>query len=263
MDSKSVLVILDDVWDALDLEAIGIPYGGQHNSCKILLTSRSEKVCNQMKIQKIFPIKVLSEEESWNLFKEKVGNCIDTPDLRKIAEEVAKECGGLPLAIVTVGKALANKGNVEWTAALQQLKKAIPKNIPGLDSKVYSSTELSYSSLKSDEAKSCFLLCCLFLEDSDIVIEYLVRYGVGQRSFAKIYTVAEARNRVCAIVKNLKRSSLLLDSEKEECVKMHDVVRDVAISIAVKHDFLVRLDDKMEEWPKSSDLLQFHLYLKN
>ncbi|KAK7830149.1 disease resistance protein rps5 [Quercus suber] len=33
MDSKSVLVILEDVWDALDLEAVGIPYG-EKDSCE-------------------------------------------------------------------------------------------------------------------------------------------------------------------------------------------------------------------------------------
>ena len=249
MDSKSVLVILDDVWDALDLEALGIPYGGQHNSCKILLTSRNIEACAQMQTQKIFPIKFLSEEEGRNLLREMAGNCIDTPDLHSIAKEVAKECGGLPVTIITVGRALENKSKVEWSAALQQLKKSIPKNIPGLDSKVYSSIELSYSYLKSDEAKSCLLLCCLFPEDSNIPIEHLVRYGVGQRLFAKIDTVAEARNRVHAIVKNLKRSFLLLDSEEGEMVvKMHDVVRDVAISIAENQGFLVRCNEKKEEW---------------
>jgi hypothetical protein len=250
MDSKSVLVILDDVWDALNLTDIGIPYGGQHKRCKILLTSRSEEACNQMRSQKIVPIKVLSEEEAWNLFREMAGDCVDTLGLHPIAKEVAKECGALPVAIVTVARALENKTKDEWIAALEQLKKSIPKNIPGLHSKVYSSIEFSYSYLKSDEAKSCFLLCCLFPEDFDIPIEYLVRYGVGRRLFAKIDNVAEARSRVHAMVNDLKRSFLLLDSEKEECVKMHDVVRDVAISIAEEHGFLVRCDDKMEEWPE-------------
>uniref|UniRef100_A0A2N9GN18 NB-ARC domain-containing protein n=1 Tax=Fagus sylvatica TaxID=28930 RepID=A0A2N9GN18_FAGSY len=235
---------------ALNLTDIGIPYGGQHKRCKILLTSRSEEACNQMRSQKIVPIKVLSEEEAWNLFREMAGDCVDTPGLRPIAKEVAKECGALPVAIVTVGRALENKTKDEWIAALEQLKKSIPKNIPGLHSKVYSSIEFSYSYLKSDEAKSCFLLCCLFPEDFDIPIEYLVRYGVGRRLFAKIDNVAEARSRVHAMVNDLKRSFLLLDSKKEECVKMHDVVRDVAISIAEEHGFLVGCDDKMEEWPE-------------
>ena len=121
-DIKSVLVILDDVWDALDLDLVGIPFGGQHNRCKILLTSRSEEACTQMKAQKIFPIKVLPDEEAWNLFKGMAGNCINTPGLHPIAKEVAKECGGLPVAIVTIGRALENKGIDEWIAALQQLK---------------------------------------------------------------------------------------------------------------------------------------------
>ena len=163
------------------------------------------------------------------------GNCIDTPNLRPIAEKVAKECKGIPIAIVTVGRALENKIKNDWVAALQQLRKPVSKNNSGLDSTVYSSIELSYNFLASDEAKSCFLLCCLFPEDYDIPIEYLVRFGVGQRLFAKIDKVAEARNRVHAMVDNLRRSSLLLDSDEEECVKMHDVVRGVAVSIANEH----------------------------
>ena len=59
------------------------------------------------------------------------------------------------------------------------------------------------------------------------------------------------QERVHAIVKNLKRSFLLLDSEEgEEHVKMHDVVRDVAISIAENKGFLVRCNETMEEWPE-------------
>uniref|UniRef100_A0A2N9GI16 CCHC-type domain-containing protein n=1 Tax=Fagus sylvatica TaxID=28930 RepID=A0A2N9GI16_FAGSY len=219
MLSKSVLVILDDVWDVLNLEEVGIPYGGQHNRCKILLTSRRKEACNQMRSQKIVAIKDLSKEEAWNLFREMAGNCVDTPDLRPTAEEVAKECGGLPVAVVTVGRALDIRAGPEGVAL------ALAGN--GL---------LHLNNLKSLSQK-IFPVC-------------IQRYGVGRRLFAKIDNVAEARSRVHAMVKDLKRSFLLLDSEEEECVKMHDVVRDVAISIAEEHGFLVGCDDKMEEWPE-------------
>ena len=232
---ENVLVILDNVLEELNLKNVGIPNKVELNSCKILLTSRSEEVCNQMKSHKIVRIEALTEEEAWSFLKEMAGNCIDTPNLRPIAEKVAKECKGIPIAIVTVGRALENKIKNDWVAALQQLRKPVSKNNSGLDSTVYSSIELSYNFLASDEAKSCFLLCCLFPEDYDIPIEYLVRFGVGQRLFAKIDKVAEARNRVHAMVDNLRRSSLLLDSDEEECVKMHDVVRGVAVSIANEH----------------------------
>lgn len=102
----------------------------------------------------------------------------------------------------------------------------------------------------SDEANSCVLLCCLFLENYDIPIEYLVRYGLGRRLFINADKEAEVRNKVHAMVDNLKKSLLLLDSEKVECIKMLDSVRDVAKSIVDECGFLVEFDNKMEEWPK-------------
>ncbi|XP_050242395.1 probable disease resistance protein At4g27220 [Quercus robur] len=251
-NSGRVLVILDDVWQELNLGDIGIPNGGEVNCCKILLTSRSEEVLiNKKKVLKIFKIDDLSEEEAWNLFREVAGDCVDTPDINSIAKEVVKECGRLPQAIVTVGAALQKKSTVEWRVALGQLQNSTPECIHGLDPTVYSSIEFSYSNLQDEAVKSCFLLCCLFPEDCDIPIEYLVRYGAGKGLFEMIDNVAVARDRVHAIIKNLQRSSLLLDSKKEECVKMHVVIRDVAISIAKNEKgFLVRCTDKIEEWPE-------------
>ncbi|KAG7940936.1 hypothetical protein I3843_16G011900 [Carya illinoinensis] len=251
--SKSVLVILDDVWDPLDLEEIGVYNALKEKSCKILLTSRSEETCNQMRFQKLFPVGLLSEDEAWNLFREMVGDCINTPNLISMAEQVVRECARLPIAIVTVGSALRNKRDeYEWKAALQQLKMSIPQNIPGLHPKVYSSIEFSYNYLGSDEAKSCFLLCCLYPEDHDVPIEHLVRYAVAKRFLKGISIVEQIREHVNTIVRNLQRSNLLLDSEWDEYVKMHDIVRDVAISIASReeHGFMVELDRRHEEWPQ-------------
>ncbi|KAF5447205.1 hypothetical protein F2P56_032774 [Juglans regia] len=252
--STKVLIILDDVWEPLDLEAIGISHGDKDNSCKILLTSRNEETCNQMNTQKIFPIKLLSKEEAWNFFREMAGDsCIGSSSLRLKAKMVEEECGRLPIAIATVGSAMKdNSKENEWDAALEQLKKSIPQYIPGLHPKVYASIEFSYIHLKSKDVKSCFLMCCLFPEDYDIPIDDLVRYGVGRRLFADIDTIAEARRRVHAIVHNLKRSNLLLDSRQKAFIKMHDVVRDVAISIASRDEngFMVRCDVGLEEWPQ-------------
>ncbi|KAG2673926.1 hypothetical protein I3760_13G111800 [Carya illinoinensis] len=254
--SKKVLIILDDVWDTLDLDAVGIPHGVEDNSCKILLTSRSEEICNKMKTQKIFPIEILSEKEAWDFFREMASDCIDTPSLQLKAKMVEEECGCLPIAIAIVGSSMRNNSNEnDWDATLEQLKKSYPYNIIDLHPKVYASIEFSYSFLKSEEAKSCFILCCLFPEDYDIPIEDLVRYGVGRRLFPNIDTIAEARGRVHAIVHNLKRSNLLLDSWGEAFIKMHNVVRDVAISIASRdeHGFMVRCDAGLEEWPHEKD----------
>lgn len=85
-NSKSVLVILDDVWDSLDLEDIRVYHALKEKSYKILLNSRSEETCNQMRFQNIFSIALLSKKEVWNLFKDMAGDCINTPNLISIAK---------------------------------------------------------------------------------------------------------------------------------------------------------------------------------
>ncbi|KAL3723906.1 hypothetical protein ACJRO7_035986 [Eucalyptus globulus] len=246
LERKSTLVVLDDVWGELDLEAIGIPSG---TSCKILITSQSEDVCKKMRSQRIFLISVLSETESWDLFQEMAGDAVVSPDLHDIARAVVEECGGLPLAIATVGKALGHKEKHIWEDALKQLRKSAISSFTEMQEFVFSRVELSYKYLSSEEAKSCFLLCCLFPEDFDIPITYLVNYGRSLRFYKGVYTLIETRNRVLALVDKLISSCLLLKSNFEDCVKMHDIVRATAISVASKEKaFLVSCESDMEQW---------------
>ncbi|KAL7257845.1 hypothetical protein ACSBR1_004039 [Camellia fascicularis] len=135
----SVLVILDDVWKILELNDIGIPFGANHKGCKIVMTSSSEDVCNSMDTQTNFKVGVLHEEEAWNLFKEMVGTSDEgtshLTNLQLTQMVVAKECGGLPIAIVTIGRALRRKNKYSWDSALEQLQKSMVKNISGVDEK--------------------------------------------------------------------------------------------------------------------------------
>ncbi|KAF5941389.1 hypothetical protein HYC85_022556 [Camellia sinensis] len=252
-----VLVILDDVWKRLELNDIGIPFEENHKGCKIVMTSRSEDVCNGMDTQKNFKVGVLHEEEAWNFFQEMAGisdeGTSHPTNLQLTQMAVAKECGGLPIAIVTIGRALRCKNKYSWDSALEQLRKSM---VSGLDEKVFKSLESSYDSLDSDEVKKCFLLCSLYPEDFDIPIEDLVRYVIGIELFECIDSVHQARNRVHSLVDDLKKCYLLMESEDEEHIKMHDVVRDVAISIASRkeHSIVVRCDEVLKKWPKKGQL---------
>ncbi|XP_028058134.1 probable disease resistance protein At1g12290 [Camellia sinensis] len=254
----------------LELNDIGIPFGDNHKGCKIVMTSRNKDVCNSMGTHENFEIGVLHKEEAWNLFKEMAeisdeGTSHST-GLQLTQMAVAKECGGLPIAIATVGRALRCKNKYSWDSALEQLRKSLVKNISGVDEKVFKSLELSYDSLDSDEAKKCFLLCSLYPEDFDIPIEDLVRYAIGIELFERIDSVHQARNRVHSLVDDLKKCYLLMENKNEEyllmgsknleCIKMHDVVRDVAISIASReeHSIVVRCDEVLKEWPKKDRL---------
>ncbi|KAJ4710216.1 Disease resistance protein [Melia azedarach] len=249
---QRILVILDDVWERIDLKKVGIPFGVDHKGCNILLTSRSQGVCNQMDVQKIFTLKTLTKEESWVLFREAAGQVVDNSDINPIAREVAVKCGGLPIAILTVGRALRDKDKNIWNDAAQQLKKSTPKSIEGMHKNVISSLELSYNYLEREEAKSLFLFCCLFPEDFNIQIELLVRHGMGLRWFKDADTVEEARVRTHATVSSLTSSFLLIVGDEEGFVKMHDIVRDVAITIASKpnNTFMVKAGVGLRVCPK-------------
>ncbi|KAM7505427.1 hypothetical protein LguiB_004331 [Lonicera macranthoides] len=257
-----ILVIFDDVWEDFDFGELGIPVGGEGESkqCKVLLTSRDKHVCETMQTQVNFTIELLSDEEAWDLFKEKVGDRVENSDLRSIAQKLVNECGHLPLAIVAVGTALKDRDKCAWEVALEQLKTSTATSIEGMDRKVYSVLRLSYDYLLknqiptrkkgSNEIQRLFLLCCLFPEDYDIPIESLVRNAWGLRLFIDVKNLAVARNRTKSLVYRLTSCYLLLASDQEGHVKMHDVVRDFGLQEASDGEqvFMVKHNAVSNEW---------------
>ncbi|KAF2306982.1 hypothetical protein GH714_023012 [Hevea brasiliensis] len=235
--------------------AVGIPYGNAHKGCKILLASRSLDVLStEMDAQKTFAVGVLTDQEAWDLFKKMAGDSVEDPDLQSTAVEIAKECAGLPVAIVTVARALRNKNSFEWKNASRQLKRPNSRNIRGMQAVIYSTLELSYHQLESEELKSTFLLCGLMNYNASI--QDLLKYGMGLGLLQDVYTTEEARDRVYTLVRNLKASCLLVDGTSTDGFGMHDVVRDVAMSIASRenHVFVVRDDVELVEWPDEDTL---------
>ncbi|KAA8521156.1 hypothetical protein F0562_011839 [Nyssa sinensis] len=248
-DGRKKLIILDDVWEKLNLkQIIGIPSMDSVKGCKILLTSRSHDVCDKNNCRDPFLLGVLSEEEAWDLFKKEVGNLVDNAQIQPVAKQVCEQCGRLPLAIRVVGAALKNKNKPAWDDALEQLRNSTPEDIVGIDPKAFSSLEWSYNRLEHEDAKSCFLLCSLFPEDAEILIDDLARYAMVMGLLKHADTLEKANNRVRCLVETLKYSCLLLGgrsyygSYEEEAVRMHDIIRDVAIKIASRDEnaFLVK-----------------------
>ncbi|KAL5825555.1 hypothetical protein ACOSQ3_021618 [Xanthoceras sorbifolium] len=180
-----LLLILDNIWKGLDLETVGIPFGNDHPGCKLLLTARSiDVLSNDMNSLQNFSLDGLSEKEAWDLFKKVAGACIEQHHLQSLAFDVAKRCGGLPIAIVTIAKALKDKQEHAWRNALRELQRPSSENLVGsVTAEAYSCIRLSYNHLETDELKSMFLLCSAMGFTSDASIEDLLRYGMGLRLF--------------------------------------------------------------------------------
>ncbi|GMI78827.1 hypothetical protein HRI_001552000 [Hibiscus trionum] len=245
---KNILVVLDDIWAKLDIEEVGIPSRHEHIRCKLLLTSRELNVLsNGMDTQRNFAVGVLKEEEAWHLFKKMAGHCVESSELQPTATEIAKKCGGLPIAIATVARTLRCKNSYEWKNALRELHRPSSSDSTGIAA-VYSAIEGSYSYLKSEEVKQTFMLCCLIGHNG--LIEDLVRYTMGLDLFGGVYTIGESRLKVLTVVAGLKSSCLLLDGYNDKMFGIHDIVRDTALNIASRDRqmLVLRDSDVPKEW---------------
>lgn len=254
---KSILVILDDIWGKLDLEELGIPFGDDHKGCKLVVTSRDLHVLTcEMGTQKEFRLDVLLEEDSWKLFEKMAGDVVVQEfNIKPIAVKVAKCCAGLPLLIVTVAKALRKKDAYAWKDALNQLERF---DQGGLLDKVYSTLELSYNCLESEELKLLFSFIGSFglddLRSGKLIIFY---WGLGL--FRNCHTLRDARTRYHKLINDLKASSLLLES-RAEAIRTHDHVRHVAKSIASRTwpTYGIQRHSKVEQWPEMDLLRKYH-----
>ncbi|KAJ0251461.1 Leucine-rich repeat-containing protein [Hirschfeldia incana] len=227
-EEPNVLLILDDVWETIDLNLLGIPLTRRPESLKVVLTSRFHYVCRYINTDVDFRVECLSEDESWKLFCQSAGNVVRSDLVKPIAKAISRECGGLPLAIITVGSTLRGKKDVKlWSHALKELKRSVPY-ATSIEERVFKPLKLSFDSL-DDKMKSCFLFCALFPEDTPIKIGELVNYWMAEGYIDEEGNHEESMNEGMTWIENLKDCCLLEDGPHDGTIKMHDIVRDFSI----------------------------------
>ncbi|XP_028771737.1 probable disease resistance protein At1g61190 [Neltuma alba] len=241
---KKFALLLDDMWDRMDLELMGVPYPRETNfQSKVLLTTRSENVCAKMQAERTFKVETLTDEEATKLFYMKVGE--DTlrsdPGIPKLAEKMAKECKRLPLALIVVGSAMAGVKSAEaWEHSIQNLTSSL-LTAPDLEKKVFSVLKFSYDRL-DEVQKRCFLYCALYPEDREIPVLTLINKWMIEKFFCKDVTmsVQDMYGHGESIIEKLKLSCLLESVEDDrfvlDAVKMHDMICDMALWIARDQD---------------------------
>ncbi|KAJ1689138.1 hypothetical protein LUZ63_013293 [Rhynchospora breviuscula] len=234
---RKFVLLLDDLWSRVDLNKIGIPYPmNVVGMCKrkIVLTTRSTEVCGQMEVKKRIRVDVLKWDDAWSLFKEMVTMEIINSDplIQKYAVDVVNELGGLPLALITIGRAMYDKIDPsEWDHAVVLLKQARLNDVEFscADQSVFYTLRFSYDSLKNDTLKQCFLHCSLWPEDCIIGKDDLVELWMGLGLIDEP-RMQDAYNIGYNYIRRLQ-AVCLLESGGEYSVKMHDVIRDMAIWI--------------------------------
>ncbi|XVF74709.1 hypothetical protein PTKIN_Ptkin13bG0133300 [Pterospermum kingtungense] len=231
LSTRKFVLLLDDLWDRIDLTKIGVPIPDQQNKCKVVFTTRSKEVCGLMEAHKRFKVECLTPPFDWHLFRKKVGDDALSlhPDIPKLAEIVVKECAGLPLALITTGRAMAcKKTPQEWIHAIEVLRKCASE-FSGMADKVFPLLKFSFDHLPNEKVRSCFLYCTLFPEDFVIHKTDLIDYWVCERLLDECNDRNAAQNQGYDIIGRLVYACLL--EEEGHYVKMHDVIRDMALWI--------------------------------
>lgn len=245
-NGRKLLIILDDVWRQLDLRDIGIPLGSDNGNCYVLITTRHSKVCKAMRCQQTIHLQTLTDKDALDLFLVHTRNSNDSPssDLKGLARDFVKECGGLPIAIVALASTLRNWPLGEWKVALTTLQNSELLDVDEDLVEVYKCLRLSYDNLRNPKAKQVFLMCSMFPEDYEIPINFIIRLGIGVGIFEEVDRYYVTRSQALGVKNELIASSLLLKVDGKQCVKMHDLVREVALWLA-EEDIQVIMNSRM------------------
>ncbi|KAL1210791.1 putative disease resistance protein [Cardamine amara subsp. amara] len=258
LQGKKFVLMLDDIWEKVDLVAIGVPFPTRENGCKVAFTTRSRDVCGSMGDLDPIEVKCLEWNKAWELFQNKVGDKTLSPDIVEQAKKVAKKCRGLPLALNVIGETMAAKTTVqEWNHAVNVLTRSAAE-FSNMDNKILPILKFSYDSLVDEHIKLCFLYCALFPEDCKISKENLIDYWICEGFTGEDdQAIKEAMNKGYDVLGTLIRSHLVMEANKDEVV-MHDVVREMALWIASdlgkqKETFVVQAKVGLREIPKVKD----------
>jgi disease resistance protein RPS2 len=185
---RRVFLVLDDVWNKGVLEQFDLAKG---RGSVTLVTTRNQPVLKKAGVidEDELQVGVLSKEDSWKLF------CVHAfsrgfsnipSQLQEVAELVAQECKGRPLALKVIGGSMVGKTTrQEWEFQLNcfQESRELPEQQE--EEALFGRLKLSYDNLDNDNSasKECFLGFAAFPEDRMVEMEELIKLWEAQALF--------------------------------------------------------------------------------
>ncbi|KAK1296495.1 Disease resistance protein RPM1 [Acorus calamus] len=252
LEHKRYLIILDDVWDVELWFAIMDVFLVNTNKRRIMFTTRDGEIASSLaSSNRVLKIEPLKSEKAWELFCNIAFRGYLEPmcpqELWSSAKTFVDKCNGLPLAIVTLGGLLYSKHSVEeWCNILKSLNDLLNSN-SSVRERLTNILMFSFHDLPH-YLKNCFLYCSAFPEDYEIKRERIIRLWVAEgfveeRGETTMEEVAEE------YLQKLILKNMLIVTETSvlggfKACRMHDVVREVAISISKKQNFCMRLETR-------------------
>ncbi|KAL9299385.1 putative P-loop containing nucleoside triphosphate hydrolase, leucine-rich repeat domain superfamily [Arabidopsis thaliana] len=163
--NKKVLVVLDDVDQSVQLDALAKETRWFGPRSRILITTQDRKLLKTHRINNIYKVDLPNFDDALQIFcMYAFGQKTPYDGFYKLAREVTSLVGELPLGLRVVGSYFREMSKQEW-------RKEIPRLRARLDGKIESVLKFSYDAL-CDEDKDLFLhIACFFNRGSIETLE--------------------------------------------------------------------------------------------
>ncbi|XP_070042172.1 putative late blight resistance protein homolog R1A-10 [Nicotiana tomentosiformis] len=174
------LIVLDDVWATDVVDSVMKVFPENRKGHRIMFTTRDLHIGRYANPEP-HSLKFLTDKESFQLLEKRVfgSNIRKCPeDLIAHGESIAKQCSGLPLALVVIAGAL--KGHTS-ERVWQMVKDNVGKHLINKDDpqSCLKYVEMSYGHLPED-MKACFLYCGAFPQGFEIPAWKLIRLWISE-----------------------------------------------------------------------------------
>ncbi|KAL2559336.1 putative late blight resistance protein-like protein R1B-16 [Forsythia ovata] len=267
LKGRKYLIVMDDMWNIDAWNDLRRYFPNDQNGSRIMITSRIHKLALQAK-QDSSPhlLRLFSDEESWKLLQEKLCKKESCPmELVEIGEQIARNCKGLPLAVVLIAGILARMDqNIDqW----KQVAASLSVFIVNDSRQCLDILELSYKHLP-DHLRPCFLYFGAFAEDKEIPVQKLLRLwiaeGFVQKSEVKgLEDVAEDY-----LMDLVGRSLVIVEKTRSKggvkTCRVHDLLHDLCLAKAKEENFLQRINGHNELYApylgSSDDNVSYHSF---
>jgi len=233
---------------------------------KIIVTTHDMEIASSMRSTRILHLKQLEESDSWSLFVRyafRGRNVFEYPNLELIGKKIVEKCGGLPLALKTLGNLLGTKfSEPEWVEILETDLGRLLKAESNIDSVLI----LSYLNFPSD-LKRCFSYCSIFPKGYEFEKGELIKLWMAE-DLLKCWgrdNQEELGNKFfddLVSISFFQQSVIMPLWTGKNYFIMHDLVNDLAKSVS--GEFRLRIEDgNVQEIPKRTRHIWCCLDLKD
>lgn len=251
LKSKKFLLVLDDVWNEdpkkwIDMRDL-LNCGARGST--IVVTTRIRKIAAIMGTFPPYYLKGLSNDECLSIFltcafKDRQG--LEYPKLVEIGKDIVNKCGGVPLAVRTLGSLLyTTVDEREWIS----VKDNDMWKIAQKENDILPILRLSYDQMPI-HLKQCFAFCSIYPKGSQILKDGLINrwiaHGLVQSSDG-CRQLEEIGNQCIneLISRSFFQDAGLVFGDEVWELKMHDLMHDLAQSMAVQETSIVNFRTKV------------------